>query len=569
VFILGISSFYHDSSACLLKDGEIVAAALEERFTRKKHDNSFPINAINFVLSEANISSPELDYVVFYEKPFLKIERILISIFQTVPKSFEFFRRSIDIWLRERLWIKNLLKEKLKIEERKIMFVEHHISHAASSFFCSPYEKAAILTCDGVGEWATTTLGAGCGNKIKILKELKFPHSLGLLYSAFTEFLGFEVNEGEYKVMAMSGYGEPKYLEEIYKLGDFSRDGSFSLNMDYFSYHYSTKKSFSLKFEKIFGKPRELKDSENFSQYYADVAASIQKFTEEILIKIANYLYRETGLKKLCIAGGVALNSVANWKILKETPFEEIYIQPAAGDAGGAVGCALYFYHSILNKPRKFVMEHAYFGKKYSEDEIKDFLERKCIKYDYIKNEEKLLDKISLYLIEGKVIGYFKDRFEWGPRALGNRSILADPRNFKMKEIVNKKIKFREIFRPFAPSILIEETQKYFSIENPEIHYPLKFMLYVLDVKEKKREIIPAVVHVDGTARPQVVEKDKNFLYYSLIKKFGERTGVPVILNTSFNLKGEPIVNSPEDAFNTFLRSEMDILVIEKFIIER
>lgn len=569
MFILGISCYYHDSAACLIKDGELIAAAAEERFTRKKHDSGFPENAINFVLGEEKITSADLDYVVFYEKPFIKMERILLSIFQNVPYSFSLFKDSLNVWFTEKLWIKNTIKEKLKINEKKILFVEHHISHSASSFFCSPYEEAAILTCDGIGEWTTTTLGVGYKNKVKILKELKFPHSLGLLYSVFTAFLGFEVNEGEHKVMGMAAYGKPRYVEKIYKLIDISDDGSFFLNMDYFSYHFSGRKSYNSKFEKLFGKPRNPEDSETLSPYYADIAASIQKITEEILIRMANYLYKETKLKKLCIGGGVGLNSVANYRILKETPFEEIYIQPACGDAGGAIGCALYLYHSVLDKPRKFIMEHVYWGKKYRKEDIKNFLEKKSVNYRYIEDEEKLLDILTSFLLKGKVIGFFQGKFEWGPRALGNRSILADARNPLMKDIVNRKIKFREIFRPFAPSVLLEEAEEYFSLKNPSLHYPLKFMLYVVDVKEEKRKIIPAVVHVDGTARPQVVEKDKNRFYYLLIKKFAEKTGVGVILNTSFNLKGEPIVNTPEDAFNTFLKSEMDILVLENFIIEK
>lgn len=591
MYILGISCFYHDAAAALLKDGILVAAAEEERFTRKKHDFDFPMNAISFCLKKGGIETPDLDYVVFYEKPFVKFERILMTSFQTFPHSYKVFREAMVTWLLDKLWIKNIIQSKIGIDEKKVLFGDHHLSHAASSFFCSPFEEAAILTVDGVGEWATTTLGIGRGTEIKIEKELHFPHSLGLLYSAFTAFLGFEVNEGEYKVMGMAPFGKPRYIDKVYKLINLEEDGSFSCNMNYFSYHYSSSQTFNSKFIELFGKPRDPKshfftpssgypsyfgekpkDYEEMAkenQYYADIAASIQKVTEDVLLKMANYLFKETGMKKLCIAGGVGLNSVANGRILKETPFEELYIQPAAGDGGGAIGAALYAYHILLGKPREFVMEHAFFGEEYKEEEIKEFLEKNSIPYEYIENDEKLFGKIVDYLKEGKVIGWFQGRFELGPRALGNRSILADPRRAEMKDIVNTKIKFREPFRPFAPSVLVEDTEEFFSLPNASMHYPARFMLYVVDVKEDKREAIPAITHVDGTGRLQTVFKETNPRYYRLIERFKEATGVPLVLNTSFNLKGEPIVNTPENAFNTFTKSGMDVLVLERFVINK
>ncbi|MEW6679952.1 MAG: carbamoyltransferase N-terminal domain-containing protein, partial [bacterium] len=591
MYILGISCFYHDASAALLKDGLLVACCEEERFTRKKHDYDFPINSILFCLDMAGIKASDLDYIVFYEKPFIKFERIFMNSFQVFPKGWKVFREAMLTWLLDKLWIKNIIRGKLGVDENKILFIEHHLSHAASCFFCSPFDEAAILTIDGVGEWTTATMGIGKDKEIILKKELHFPHSLGLLYSAFTAFLGFEVNEGEYKVMGMAPFGKPNYVDKVEKLIALNNDGSFSLNMDYFSFHYSPDKTFSPKFESLFGKPRDPKSHfftkesgfpiyfgekpGNFeelceeNQYYADIAASIQKVTEEAILNMVNCLYKETGLKKLCIAGGVALNSVANGRVLKKTQFEELYIQPQAGDGGGALGAALYAYHSLLGKERSFVMEHAFWGKEYSFGEIKEFLDKNNIPYEYIEDDERLFERIVGYLQNDKVVGWFQGRFEWGPRALGNRSILADPRKAKMKDIVNIKIKFREPFRPFAPSVLVEETSKYFDLSNPSLHYPARFMLYVVDVLEDKRDIIPAITHVDGTGRLQTVFKETNPKYYRLIEKFKSATDIPLILNTSFNLKGEPIVNTPENAFNTFSKSGMDVLVLEKFIVRK
>ncbi len=567
--ILGVSCYYHDSAAALIKDGIVVAAAEEERFSRKKHDNGFPDNAIDFVLEQGNIKAKDLDYVIFYEKPFLKFERIILSILSSWPKSHSAFRESMLSWLKTKLWIKSSLKNKLSISDDKILFGEHHLSHAASAFLCSPFEESAIVTFDGVGEWVTTTIGIGNGTEIKILKEIKFPHSLGLLYSAYTAFLGFEVNEGEYKVMGMAPYGKPIYVDKVKQTVNINDDSSFNLNMEYFDFHRSEKNSFSKKFIELFGQPRNPKDKDTIDQHYADIASSVQLVSEEAILKIVEYARKITGMKNLCMAGGVALNSKANGRIIKSGLFEKIYIQPAAGDSGGAIGAALYVYNSLLNKPRNYVMENAYLGKEYTKDEIKDFLDKNNINYEFIPNDNDLINNVVEKIKQGKVIGWFQGRFEWGPRALGNRSILADPRKAEMKDIVNTKIKFREPFRPFAPSVIIDQTENFFDIQNAASQYPPRFMLYVVPVKQDKQKIIPAVTHVDGTARLQTVFKDQNLLYYKLIERFGEETGVHTVLNTSFNLKGEPIVNTPENAWNTFSKSGMDTLVLGNFLIEK
>jgi len=590
--ILGISCYYHDAAAALLRDGNLVAAAEEERFTRIKHDSSFPENAITFCLDYAGISGRELDYVVFYEKPFHKFERILTTTIQSFPKSWRVFQEAMPAWLSDKLWVKSAIKSRLGIEPERILFVEHHMSHAASAFYPSPFEEAAILTIDGVGEWTTTSTGVGKGTEIKLANEIKFPHSLGLLYSAFTAFLGFKVNEGEYKVMGMAPYGKPRYTDKIYNnLIKVSGDGSFWLDMDYFSYHHSEKKAFNSKFESLFGKPRMPESyfftsdtrfpayygekPSNFNElcreneHYADIAASIQVVTEEVILNLVNSLHKETGLKKLCIAGGVGLNSVANGRILRETPVEELFIQPAAGDGGGALGAALQAYHGLLGKPRTFVMEHAYWGKEYSEDETKEFLDGNNISYEYFSDDEKLLDRTVDDLVDGKVVAWFQGRFEWGPRALGNRSILADPRSEEMKELVNAKIKFREPFRPFAPAILEERMGEFFENgDHVAKQYPARYMLLVLPLKENKAETIKAVSHM-GTGRLQSIREEWNPRYYQVVKRFGEATGVPVLLNTSFNLRGEPVVNSPANAFNTFSASEIDVLVLKNYVVRK
>ena len=591
MYILGVSCYYHDAAAALLHDGVLVAAAEEERFSRVKHDYGFPKNAIRFCLEQAGIEGPDLDYVVFFEKPFRKFDRILMTTLQTYPQSCKVFRESMISWMIDKLWVGTTLQTELGIGKDKVLFCDHHLSHAASAFLCSPFDKAAILTVDGVGEWVTATYGVGCGNDIRLLKQIQFPHSIGLLYSAFTAFLGFEVNEGEYKVMGMAPYGVPRYVDKVWKLVQQNSDGSFSLDMDYFCFHHSTDRTYNRKFVGLFGEPRPPKlqfftketgfpkyfgdppanydELCKLNQHYADVAASIQQVTEELLLNMAHNLYRETGLNRLCIAGGVGLNSVANARILKETPFEELFVQPAAGDGGGALGAALWASNSLLGKPRNFAMQHAYWGRANSEHEIGDFLVENSIPFRRFDNDEDLLDHVVERLMEGKVVGWSQGRFEWGPRALGSRSILADPRNPNMKDIVNAKIKFREPYRPFAPSVLAEFAGKYFDLCQPQCHHPARYMLYVVPVKENQREVLPAITHVDGTGRLQTVFRNQSPRYYRLIERFGQATGVPVLLNTSFNLKGEPIVNTSANAFNTVSKSEMDSLVLENFLIEK
>jgi carbamoyltransferase len=591
MYILGISCYFHDAAAAIIHDGQLIAAAEEERFTRKKHDYEFPERAIQFCLKSAGINSQDLDYVAFFEKPFVKFERLILSSLGTFPRSHRVFREAMITWLTDKIWIKSLIQRQLGVPPSKILFSEHHLSHAASAFFCSPFDEAAILTVDGVGEWATASMGIGKNTTIRLLKEVRFPHSIGLLYSAFTAFLGFEVNEGEYKVMGMAPFGSPRYVDKVHKLIHINDDGSFELDMDYFSFHYSPEKSFNHKFVELFGEPRDPKahfftansgfpsyfgdkpsnyDEQTVSnQYYADVAASIQAVTEEAMLKMAECTCRETGLKKLCMAGGVALNSVANGKILRSTDFEELYIQPSAGDGGGAIGAALYIYHQVLGKPRGFVMNHASWGQQFSAGEIADFLKRENIRYQEFTTEEQVIEAVAERLQKGEVVGWYHGRSEWGPRALGHRSILADPRRTDMKDTVNVKIKFREPFRPFAPSVPVENTATYFDLPDPVRHYPARFMLYVVDVKPEHRETLPAITHVDGTGRLQTVHRESNPRYHRLIQTFGQATGVPVVLNTSFNLKGEPIVNTPQEAYRTFMACGMDTLVLENFLIEK
>jgi carbamoyltransferase len=567
--ILGLSFFYHDSAAALLVDGRLVAAGEEERFSRRKHDSGFPEKAIRFCLDQAGIQAADLDYVVFYEKPFVKFERILLTLFATFPRSSSAFRESMLQWLTQKLWIKSLLVEKLKIPAKKILFADHHMSHAASSFFCSPFEEAAILTVDGVGEWTTGATGFGKGTQIRLDREMRFPHSVGLLYSAFTAYCGFEVNEGEYKLMGMAPYGVPRYTDKIHQMIRIGEDGSLWHDMSYFAYHFSPESTLSAKFSEHFGRPPrdpQLGDK-TLDPFYCDVAASIQSVTEEILLKMARCLRRETGSNKLCISGGVGLNCVANARLLREAGFDELFIQPAAGDDGGAVGAALWVQHGLLGLPRTFVMEHAYWGSEYDSGQVRDFLDRAQIRYEAIEDEERRLDRVVDYLQQGKVCGWYQGRFEWGPRALGSRSILADASRPGMKDIVNAKIKFREAFRPFAPSVLVERTSKIFDLDDPERHFPARFMLYVVPVRDSYRDKLPAITHVDGTARVQCVTRETSPRYHRLIEKFGEATGLPVLLNTSFNLKGEPIVETPANAYSTFMRSEMDVLVLHDCII--
>jgi carbamoyltransferase len=589
--ILGVSSYYHDAAAALLQDGQLIAAAEEERFSRVKHDSSFPRNAIRFCLSAGKIRGCDLDYVVFFEKPFRKLDRMLATVLQTYPRSWKVFRESTIGWVLDKLWIAGNLQSELGIERKRVLFSEHHLSHAASAFLCSPFAEAAILTVDGVGEWVTTACGIGQGSQIYLQKQMEFPHSLGLLYSTFTAFLGFEVNEGEYKVMGMAPYGRPRYVEKVWQLVHQNEDGSFALDMDYFCFHHSADRMFNWRFTNLFGdarppgvpfftkssgypkyfgqRPANYAEMCRINEHYADVAASIQEVTEELLVGLARNLHKETGLKKLCLAGGVGLNSVANTRILRETNFEEIFVQPAAGDAGGALGAALWAYNSLLGMPRTFCMEHAYWGQEYSTSEISAFLTEKNIPYRLVEDTDELLDQVVAQLIQGKVVGWFQGRFEWGPRALGNRSMLADPRNPEMKDIVNTKIKFREPYRPFAPSVLAEHAESYFELNQATRHHPARYMLYVVPTKQNQRKTLPAVTHVDGTARVQTIFRAQNPRYYALIERFGQATGVPVVLNTSFNLRGEPVVNTPADAASTFVRSEMDCLVLGDFLIEK
>jgi carbamoyltransferase len=597
MYILGISCFYHDAAAALIRDGELVAAAMEERFSRQKHDNNFPKQAIDFCLRQAGISSQDLDYAVFYEKPLVKFERILLTTLGTFPKSGDVWRDAMINWLRDKLWVKSIIQREMDMQLDRILFCDHHMSHAASAFFASPFKEAAVMTVDGVGEWTTTTLGKACSawadgtggarNEISLFEEQRFPHSLGLLYSAFTAFLGFRVNNGEYKVMGMAPYGDPRYVEKVYQVfRQDSPDGGFHLNLDYFSFQHSTTSTFNHKFVELFGDPR--KDSDDFftpkthperakedptnakrNQHYADVAASIQLVLEETRIKIANHLYEKTKLPKLVMAGGVALNTKANYRILQETPFEEIYIQPAAGDDGGALGAALWAWHIVLGKPRNWVMPHAYWGQAWSDGETKAFLDSKGIAYESFEGrDEKLIEAVVDGLTNKKVIGFYQGRFEWGPRALGNRSILADPRSSEMKEVVNTKIKFREPFRPFAPVILRERAPEYFSYPDVEKHEAPRYMLMVSPIRPEKQDQIEAVCH-EGTGRLQAIERETNPRYYDVVAGFGEATGVPVVLNTSFNLRGEPIVTSPADAFNTFSNSHIDMLVLNSFLVRK
>jgi carbamoyltransferase len=592
MYILGLSCYYHDAAAALLRDGELVAASQEERFSRKKHDSSFPIQAIQFCLEEAGITSDELDYVVFYEKPLVKFGRILLNTLATYPRSGGVWKEAMIAWVSDKLWVKTHIMNRLNVKPDKILFCDHHMAHAASAFFCSPFDDAAVMTVDGVGEWTTTALGDATGsfsdgslNNINLFTEQRYPNSLGLLYSAFTAFLGFRVNNGEYKVMGMAPYGQPKYVDKVYKLIDVNADGSFKLNLDYFSFHYSPEHTYNRRFVELFGEPREA-ESEFFTaitnpelahetaaiakhQYYADIAASIQVVTEEILLKMANHLYQRTQKKNLVMAGGVALNSVANYRLLVETPFENLYIQPAAGDDGGALGAALWAYNLVEKKPRKFVMKQAYWGKEYGPDEIRRFLDSKSIKYQTFKNDDDMLELCAEMISKGKVIALYQGRFEWGPRALGNRSIMADPRRDEMKEVVNVKIKFREPFRPFAPVVLADKATDFFIFPDRPDLYPPRFMLMVTPVKEDKWSVIPATTHAGGTGRLQTVTPEENYRYYEIVRRFGEKTGVPVTMNTSFNLRGEPMVTTPENAWNTFSESGLDALAIGPYLVTK
>ena len=592
MFILGISAFYHDSAACLIQDGDIIAAAQEERFTRIKYDSAFPANAIEYCLKEAKISPEQIENIVFYEKPFLKFERLLETYLAFAPKGFVSFAKAIPVWVKDKLFqksslineIKTLFGKEVNWSER-LLFSEHHLSHAASAFYPSPFERAAILTLDGVGEWTTTSLALGKGKDIKVIKEIKFPHSLGLLYSAFTYYTGFKVNSGEYKVMGLAPYGEPRYTNLIKEnLINIADDGSFQLDMSYFNYATGLTMT-NNKFDKLFGGPPR-KPETNITQREMDLAASIQKVTEEIIIKLAKDIAKETGEKNLCLAGGVALNCVANGILLREKIFDHIWIQPAAGDAGGALGAALSAWHQHYKKERtaskeRDAMQGAYLGPEFSDAEI----EAELVKFDAIftkLSETEMIEKVASALTDGKAIGWMQGRMEFGPRALGGRSIIADPRSPKMQKQLNLKVKYRESFRPFAPSVLREDVSEWFEHESDS-----PYMLLVADVKEDKRRAmtieekalfgidklnivrssVPAITHVDYSARIQTVHADTNPRYHLLISKFKEKTGCSLVVNTSFNVRGEPIICSPTDAFKCFMGTDLDILVIEHYLL--
>ena len=584
--ILGISCFYHDSAACLVINGEIIAATQEERFSRKKHDDGFPKRSVEYCLKEADISIGDIDLIAFYDNPFLKFERLLETYLTYAPKGLTSFLASMPSWLKEKFWVESIIKKELNYTGR-VIFAFHHESHAASAFFPSPFQEAAFITMDGVGEWSTATFGTGKGNQIKINSEVKFPHSLGLLYSAFTYYTGFKVNSGEYKVMGLAPYGEPKYVDLIYRhLLDVKEDGSFAVNMDYFSYATGLTMT-NDKFHKLFdGPPR--KPETKLTQKEMDLARSIQEVTENIMLKTARHVRQKTGQKNLCLAGGVALNCVANGKILKEGLFENIWIQPAAGDAGGALGAALWAWHQYLGNNRtpnpSESQKGSFLGPKFSNQEIEEFLKLKKVPYQKIEDDQKLFNKLASLLAEENVIGWFQGRMEFGPRALGARSIISDARSPKMQAKMNLKIKFRESFRPFAPSVLWEHTPEYFETDTPS-----PYMLLTAKVKKEKRRQateeesklwgidklnvvrsdIPAVTHIDYSARLQTVHKETNPRYHRLIETFYEKTGCPVIVNTSFNVRSEPIVCSPEDAYTCFMRTDMDYLVLESCLIDK
>ena len=621
VTVLGISAFYHDSAACLVADGEIVAAAQEERFTRIKHDYNFPLNAVRYCLREARLNASDLDYVGFYDKPLLKFDRLLETYLDYAPSGFNSFLKALPLWMREKLWMPDLIRTEMgkaggedderaakklgKKFEWKLLFGDHHESHAASAFYPSPFEEAAILTIDGVGEWATSSVGIGRGNEITLLKELRFPDSLGLLYSAFTYYTGFRVNSGEYKLMGLAPYGEPKYVSLIKdKLLEIREDGSLKMNHEFFSYSQGLRMT-NRAFDKLFGgAPR--KPESRITQREMDLARSIQMITEEVMLKMTKFAHKETGMKKLCLAGGVALNCVANGRVLREVPFEDIWIQPAAGDAGGALGIALAIWHRYLGKTRVSPeksgtwhssrtvktngllayadgMKGSYLGPKYSEEEIEAFLKSKQLPYKKFSRAE-LPRKVADLLAAGKIIGLHQGRMEFGPRALGGRSIIGDPRSAEMQSIMNLKIKYRESFRPFAPSVLRERVADWFELDTDS-----PYMLLVADLEKPrrrkmtteeeslwgieklnvKRSEVPAVTHVDYSARIQTVRHETNPLYWEIIEAFEKQTGCPIIVNTSFNVRGEPIVCTPEDSYRCFMRTEMDFLVLETLVLDK
>jgi carbamoyltransferase len=592
ISILGISAFYHDSAAAIITDGDIVSAAQEERFTRIKHDPSYPINAINYCLKESGLALEQIDYIVFYDKPFLKFERLLETYAALAPKGVQSFRMAMPVWLREKLFLKDMLIKEIKRVDKnfnpnKLMFSEHHLSHAASAFYASPFKEAIVITLDGVGEWATTTVSIGNQHELDIVKEIHFPHSLGLLYSAFTYYIGFRVNSGEYKVMGLAPYGKPKYKDLILdKLIDLKPDGSFRLDQSYFNYAAGLT-MVNQKFSDLFGEPVRKPDNDQLTQFHMDIAASVQAVTEKVILTMTRSLAKEYNIMNLCMAGGVALNCVANGEVLRDGAFKNIWVQPASGDAGGALGAALAVWHKELNMPREVnlndSMRGSYLGPSYDQKSIEKELLDCGAKFDIV-SETEMIDSTAQSLTKGDAVGWFQGRMEFGPRSLGNRSILGDPRSEKMQKILNLKVKYRESFRPFAPSILREDLSDWF-----ELDCDSPYMLFVDNVKKNKRikvtkeeeslfgidklnikrSSIPAVTHVDYSARIQTVHKETNLKYHSLITKFKEKTGCPVLVNTSFNVRGEPIVCSPEDAFKCFMGTELDLLVVGNCILRK
>jgi len=568
--ILGISCFYHDAAACLVKDGMLVAAVEEERFTRKKHDSSFPVNAVRYCLKEANLSIKDIDCICFYEKPFLKFERLLYQHIQMFPYSLPTFIRSVPAWINEKLRVPKIIRKKLRYQGN-ILFVDHHMAHAASSFLVSPFEEAAILTVDGVGEWTTTALGVGKGNDIVLLKDIRFPHSLGLLYSTITAYLGFSVNNSEYKVMGLSPYGNMnpktnKYYTKLKEVIDIKEDGSYQFDMSYFVYHYKASMP-SKKLCRLLDGPIRKAEAE-LTQRHQDIAAALQLVLEEAMTKMLNHLYSLTKVDNVVLAGGVALNSVYNGKILRNTPFKNIWIQPNATDGGASIGAAYYAYNTILDNKRNFVFDSPYLGPSYSDAEIKSYLDKNNIKYTAFKNDKEIVEKNAKLIYENNVLGWFQGRMEWGPRALGTRSILSNPCNTKMQEILNQKVKHREKFRPFAPVVCEDDALEYFDCDKP-IPEPTDYMLMVYPVKKQWQKKIPAVTHVDGSGRLQTVRKGQNNLYYNLIKEFGKHSGVPILINTSFNIRGEPIVCTPHDAYKCMMGTGIDYLVMGRYLIKR
>lgn len=585
VNILGISAFYHDSAACLVRDGEILAAAQEERFSRKKHDPRFPDNAAAYCLKEGGIAIDEVDYVVFYDKPFVKFERLLMTYLSIAPYGLKSFIQQMPAWLKEKVFMRTTIRQRLGYKG-KIFFTAHHQSHAAAAFFPSPFQEAAFVTLDGVGEWATSTYGIGKDNRVQILKEINFPHSLGLLYSAFTYFTGFKVNSGEYKLMGLAPYGEPSFVSTILReLIDIKEDGSFRLNMKYFDYCAGLRMT-NNRFAELFGGPARKPESK-ITQREMDIARSIQLVTEEIVLRIARHVHRATGMHNLCLAGGVALNCVANGRLLREGPFDDIWIQPSAGDAGNALGCALFAWHQILGNERvadSRRQKATYLGPSYSDSEIRAYLDAKNVPYTHVGSEEDLCRKVADLIAGDKVVGWFQGRMEFGPRALGARSILGDARSREMQSVINLKIKFRESFRPFAPTVLTEHVSECFALDRES-----PYMLLVAPVRENRlraltpeeidakgfaklkvvRSDLPAITHVDNSARIQTVDKRDNPLYHRLIECFYEKTGCPTIINTSFNVRGEPIVCSPEEAYTCFMRTNMDYLVMGSCILDK